>query len=169
MRIPRTVKVDDRLTVKKAPVTLAFCALLITGCASASPDTSEVPRQETTQTQTDLPDPNHASCKTLVGSDGGLVSETAQFLTDVDGLSDSNASKAGSLAAELHTVAGTSDDHLRKLLVVMQEPLRELVTAHKTKKSFRLDPARFKAAANEVISICESESASGAAKDIPRQ
>lgn len=147
----------------------ALCVVLLTSCAPAAPDKSAVPRQETTQAQADLPGPNDAACKSLMGNDGGLISETAQFLTGVKGLSDSNARKAENLAAELNAVAGTADVELQNLLVVMQEPLRELVTAHKTKKSFRLDPARFKAAGNEVISICEQESAPGAAKDTPRQ
>jgi hypothetical protein len=97
-----------------------------------------------------------ATCQTLFGTDGGLVSESGQFLTDITGLDDAAAADAVALADALNGVAHTSSKQFRDLLTVMQEPFRDLAEAHENGgDKFDLDPSRFKAAANEVIALCE--------------
>jgi hypothetical protein len=139
-------------------IALIACSLLLVGCAGPSAEESSETASEPTATSTTraaLEVSDAATCQTLIGSDGGLVSESGQFLIDVDELSDATAEDAAALADALEGVAATSSEQFRSLLTVMQEPFRDLVTAHEEGDQFSLDASRFKASGNEVIALCE--------------
>lgn len=96
-----------------------------------------------------------ATCQTLIGSDGGLVSKSAQFLAEISDMDGVKADEAMSLAEALKGVADTSSEQLRALLTVMQEPFRDLADAYHKGEDFNLKASRFKAAGNEVVVLCE--------------
>lgn len=141
--------------MEKMFVTALTVVLTVTACGNTDGTSSPSASPETTQARAELTVSDEASCQTLLGDDGGLVSDSGRFLTDVKDLSDSSAKEAEGIATALDGVAKTAGDELEKLLVVMQEPFKDLADAHKNGTSFQLDPARFKAAANEVITICD--------------
>jgi hypothetical protein len=153
-------------------IALMACSLLLVGCAGPSNEgSSETPDQSSAaaSTRAALEVSDAATCQTLIGTDGGLVSETGQFLIDVKDLSDTTAADASSLADALQGVGETSSERFRSLLTVMQEPFRDLVTAHENGDEFSLDASRFKAAGNEVIALCEPLMEAGAAEKTPQQ
>lgn len=129
---------------------------LIAGCGApatsdAQPSSSDISKRST------LTVSRAATCQTLMGSDGGLISDSGRFLTDLSDLSESSAKEAADLAGALEGVAETSGDEIRGLLTIMQEPLKDLVDAHSGGTDFTLKPGRFKAAANEIIVLCGGE------------
>lgn len=137
---------------------LAVGLLALTSCSAAVEGTNEAASQVASPSRESLTVSRQATCQTLVGDDGGIVSESGQFLTDIDELSEANAKRADEIADGLEGIAETATDDLQKLLRVMQEPFRDLSQATRTGDNFKLDPSRFKAAANELLSKCgESE------------
>lgn len=141
---------------------LILLSLLLVGC-SASPNESTGSDTQPSPTATVSPSSrptfevsDAATCQTLLGTDGGLVAESGQFLTDITELDDQSAAEAIVLADALQGVADTTSEQFRNLLTVMQEPFRDLVEASESGDAeFDLEPSRFKAAANEVIALCE--------------
>jgi hypothetical protein len=136
---------------------LIACALLLVGCSApstdATPDEGTPSAASSAQPTSDVADA--APCQTLIGADGGLVSESARFLTDLSELDSSTAAEATALAESLEETGETTSADLHELLAVMQEPFRALAQAHAAGTRFSLDPTRFKAAAGEVIAMCE--------------
>lgn len=142
---------------------LISCSILLVAC-SASPTKDSLgsgnrPVATTTvspSARASLEVSDAATCQTLFGTDGGLVSASGQFLADITDLDDAAAADAVAVADALNGVADTSSEQFRDLLTVMQEPFRDLAKAHENGgDKFELDPSRFKAAANEVIALCE--------------
>lgn len=132
---------------------LIACALLLVGCSAPATDGA-------TSSASSTPPPESADtapCRALIGDDGGLVSESARFLSDVSELDDATATEAAALAENLEGVGETSSEELRDLLTTMQQPFREMQRAYAAGQRFSLDPAGYKAAANEVIARCEPQ------------
>lgn len=152
-------------------IALFTCVVLLTGCTATAPDSADEGGNQPTTTSTSSSSraafevSDAATCQTLIGTDGGLVSESGQFLTDVSELSDATAAEAVALADALKGVADTASEQFRDLLAVMQEPFRDLIDAHENGDTFSLDPSRFKAAGNEVIAICDPLMQESAATD----
>lgn len=145
---------------------LIVCTLFLAGCASSPAQESSGGVSESAtdpapsstgspSVRADLEVSDAATCQTLIGTDGGLVSETGQFLIDVSELSDTTVSDATALADALDGVSQTASEKFRNLLTIMQEPFRDLEGAYKNGETFTLKPSRFKAAGNEVIALCE--------------
>lgn len=144
--------------MKSTSLVMLAGTLLLSGCGQTTSSESQ-PTSTGASTRTAITVSQAATCQTLLGSDGGLISESGTFLTDVSELSNESAAQAGDIADALEGVAETSGAEIRDLLRVMEEPFRDLVEAHESGSSFELEPSRFKAAANEVIALCEKEEA----------
>ena len=135
---------------------LIACALLLVGC-SAPATGADAPTAPPSSSALPPDAVDAAPCRALIGDDGGLVSESARFLSDVSELDDATATEAAALAGNLEGVGETSSEDLRELLTTMQEPFREMQRAYVAGRRFSLDPAGYKAAANEVIALCEPQ------------
>lgn len=125
---------------------------LISGCSLPAASEEQPPSAETTRSVVTVS--RKATCQTLLGSDGGLISDAGKFLTDVTELSEGSAKEARDLADALAGVAETSEDEIKGLLTVMQEPFRDLVDAYESGSEFSLEPGRFKAAGNQILVLC---------------
>lgn len=143
-------------------IALISCALLLVGCSAPSPDTTNISAHQTTATAPASPSSRTAievsdteTCQSLLGTGGELVSESAQFLTDLSELSDETVAEAATQADALRKVADTASEQLRAPLTVMQEPFHELANSYKERKKFNLVAEPFKAAASEIIATCE--------------
>lgn len=153
-------------------IALIACTVLLVGCAGPSADgasDNDDQSTATSPTRAALEVSDAATCQTLIGTDGGLVSESGQFLINVNELSDTTAAEASALAKALQGVAETSSEQFQNLLTIMQEPFRDLVTAHEDGEQFSLDPSRYKAAGNEVIVLCEPLMEESTAEETPEQ
>ncbi|WP_146070774.1 hypothetical protein [Arthrobacter sp. B1805] len=138
------------------------CALLLTGCTTTSSDgaveggnQSEVASPTSAAPRTAVEEADAATCQTLIGADGGLISDSAEFLTNVSEMNAATATEAARLAGTLEGVADTSSARFRNLLTVMQEPFHDLEAAYENGRRFSLNPDRFKSASKEVIALCE--------------
>ncbi|KNC19761.1 hypothetical protein AC792_05255 [Arthrobacter sp. RIT-PI-e] len=135
---------------------LIVCTLLLVGCSSPAPEAA-APGAPPSSAAPAADTADAAPCRALIGDDGGLVSESARFLSGVSELDDTTATEAAALAGNLEGVGETSSEDLRELLTVMQEPFREMQRAYAAGRRFSLDPDGYKAAANEVIALCEPQ------------
>lgn len=137
---------------------LLVCLFLIAGCAAPPQDSSSEEGKNSppaSQTRAAIEVSEDASCNTLLGNDGGLISQSAAFLRDVTGLDDEVAAEANDIAVALDGVSQTASPRLEELLTVMQEPFQDLIAANSSGEMFSFDPSRFKASGNEVIAICD--------------
>lgn len=143
-----------------------FVVLLLVGCTSAE-EPSPPPTQSSTpsvspsssESQTVRPalsvsDP--ATCQTLFGSEDNIVSDAASFLTDLDNVDEGTVDEAELIEISLSSIASSASEDLSDLINVMNEPFTDLLQAvNDGEADYHFDANRFKAAANEVIRICD--------------
>lgn len=134
------------------------------------PAAGETPRATTSVSKTATQSPKNLSnaetCQKLLGSDGGVISKAARFLTEVTELSDSTANEATELSESLYVILETARTNLQEPLYQMRIPLNDIADANEVGRPFTLDADRFKAAANEILAICD-ETATASATPLP--
>lgn len=145
---------SNKWGLMKRPITILAASLLILIACSAPAKNAE--KAEPSTTSQGAPVAVSVSCKTLIGSDGGLVSRAAAFLRDIKDLTPETRREAKEISEKLGEVARTATTELKEPLAGMQKPLDGIA---QSSDGFTLEPASFKAAGNSVISICSGESA----------
>lgn len=136
--------------------------LLLTGCAGAQPNTNDsfssqppAPSPSTeSSARNSIQVSETATCHAIIGDDGGIVVDAANFLTDMTEINESTVAEAKVIGNSLDGAASTASERFVQLLGTMKEPFEDFVDSYDKQVTFEFVAERFKASSSEVLEVC---------------